>query len=1059
MPTDLEGLSFEIEVQSSKANTSVRTLASNMEKLKTAVAGIEQTAGKIETFTKAVGSLKSDSAQKMIELQRSLLRLSKTGEIPKALIDSIGDLNGALKQISNTTVRKAERLAKAVSILQKSQGGGSRSPKAPAIPNPAMQPAQDMGTVNMPGGDGSGPQEMSGGLAEATMRLKEFGKVAKSLGLKSLSVAFHSVATGAKVFAKAMGAVGSAIGSKLAARVKATTSALGGFLASLKRIAMYRAIRALFSIMTKMFKEGIKDLYAYSNAIGGQFATSMNTLSTEFIYLRNSLAGLAEPIINAVTPAIETMIDGFVQAINWLNQFIAILTGADTYTIAEKASVGFSDLTDSTNKANKAAQKYKNTILGFDEINALNDPNSGSSGSGGGNGGGSGFGAFEGKVVDAENSLAKALREAWLSNDLEGLFDVGGRIGEAMKNGLDGIDWASIEAKANTLGEKFSTTIAGIYSTQGLGKSIGNTISGAINTGMSLVEGLIDGTRFDNLGDFLANIVAGAVSFDTEQMNRIATKLGTGVADAINSFATSDSEPLRKVGRAVGAFISAGINLWYSFVTTIKFSEIGQKIADGINAALDELEKSDGKGGNGWTKLGESISDSINGVVDMVGTALKNIDWGKVWDGVTDLFGSLELKSMSVVLATGFAIKYGKNGGKAITSVGMLIHSVLTSSGWTLPAFSEAAFLTGGIALGTIALTATLAFALKGTEVGDDVDPIGDVIKSNLGLTDAQMATWKRDKRLEQTVNGQVIYKPGFKVSDTAKDKLKEIGASLKKNLDNAWDTVKDADLKVKASISTKGSELKSKIETEWSSIKDFAVGVKAKAEGGMQTLRDTFKEKWDKLKENTKKVPFSAKASDDAANKLRISIANAWNKLDTGLRTLPVYAKISTSVQTMVKNLKAEFDRESKKGGLTFTLFNKSGQEKGGVFSNGTWSNIPQFASGGIASHGTTFVAGENGAEVVGHINGRTEVLNRSQMASTMYSAMSAGMKGFESAIRQTSEVSGARQEAILREQNEILLQILAKDNRAEITTNSIVSSMSRKNRRDGKTVVPIGV
>lgn len=34
---------------------------------------------------------------------------------------------------------------------------------------------------------------------------------------------------------------------------------------------------------------------------------------------------------------------------------------------------------------------------------------------------------------------------------------------------------------------------------------------------------------------------------------------------------------------------------------------------------------------------------------------------------------------------------------------------------------------------------------------------------------------------------------------------------------------------------------------------------------------------------------------------------------------------------------------------------------------------------------HGSMFVAGENGAEMVGHINGQTEVLNRSQIAMAM--------------------------------------------------------------------------
>ena len=61
-----------------------------------------------------------------------------------------------------------------------------------------------------------------------------------------------------------------------------------------------------------------------------------------------------------------------------------------------------------------------------------------------------------------------------------------------------------------------------------------------------------------------------------------------------------------------------------------------------------------------------------------------------------------------------------------------------------------------------------------------------------------------------------------------------------------------------------------------------------------------------------------------------------------------------------------------------------------GGIYSNGSWKNIPQYANGGVPFHGTIFVAGETGVEIVGHINGKTEVLNQFQIASAIYSAMS---------------------------------------------------------------------
>lgn len=52
-------------------------------------------------------------------------------------------------------------------------------------------------------------------------------------------------------------------------------------------------------------------------------------------------------------------------------------------------------------------------------------------------------------------------------------------------------------------------------------------------------------------------------------------------------------------------------------------------------------------------------------------------------------------------------------------------------------------------------------------------------------------------------------------------------------------------------------------------------------------------------------------------------------------------------------------------------------------------WNGIQKYASGTARAHGTMFIAGEAGPEVVGHVNGRTEILNKSQIAQAIYSAM----------------------------------------------------------------------
>ena len=107
---------------------------------------------------------------------------------------------------------------------------------------------------------------------------------------------------------------------------------------------------------------------------------------------------------------------------------------------------------------------------------------------------------------------------------------------------------------------------------------------------------------------------------------------------------------------------------------------------------------------------------------------------------------------------------------------------------------------------------------------------------------------------------------------------------------------------------------------------------------------------------------------------------------------TIKVTADTS-SAKWSIDNLFNSISRQINASGIFDSLGSLLRRENGGVFSNGSWHNIQQYANGGSPSHGTAFVAGENGAEIVGHINGRTEVLNQSQIASAIFSAVVSAM------------------------------------------------------------------
>ena len=68
-----------------------------------------------------------------------------------------------------------------------------------------------------------------------------------------------------------------------------------------------------------------------------------------------------------------------------------------------------------------------------------------------------------------------------------------------------------------------------------------------------------------------------------------------------------------------------------------------------------------------------------------------------------------------------------------------------------------------------------------------------------------------------------------------------------------------------------------------------------------------------------------------------------------------------------------------------------------GGIITDGGrmswWKSVNKYAAGTARAMGSLFVAGESGPEIVGHVNGRTEVLNESQIAGAIYSAVLSAM------------------------------------------------------------------
>ena len=136
---------------------------------------------------------------------------------------------------------------------------------------------------------------------------------------------------------------------------------LRGLLRTAKQFLIFGTFFTIQRQVSQAFKDGTANLYQYSKAIDGTFAQSMDRLATSFLYLKNAIGAAVAPIINAVTPALESLIDTVAEFGNKLAETFAALTGATTF---KKAIKSHKEYAEAVNKTNNALAK-------FDEINNI----------------------------------------------------------------------------------------------------------------------------------------------------------------------------------------------------------------------------------------------------------------------------------------------------------------------------------------------------------------------------------------------------------------------------------------------------------------------------------------------------------------------------------------------------------------------------------------------------------------------------------------------------------------------------------------------------------------
>ena len=280
---------------------------------------------------------------------------------------------------------------------------------------------------------------------------------------------------------------------------------MGAGIKGLVRLGAAGAV-ALYSI--RMMKEGMANLIKYDT----QTAGSVNQLKASLLTLKNALATAFAPVLNVVAPILNHLIGWLVSAATAVAHFMAALTGQSQVVIAKKidgTSSAFSGAASSANDANNAAQEYQRTLMGFDQINKLDDPTSGSGSGGSGSGGGGGLSPsdmFTTTTIDSTMAnWADKIKEAWAKADFT---EIGAAVAEKLNNALANIPWDKIRNTCDKIAKSIGTFINGFVEKFDWGL-LAKTISYAIETAIDTVTTLIQTIHWQSIGKAIVDFITG----------------------------------------------------------------------------------------------------------------------------------------------------------------------------------------------------------------------------------------------------------------------------------------------------------------------------------------------------------------------------------------------------------------------------------------------------------------------------------------------------------------------------------------------------------------------
>lgn len=716
-------------------------------------------------------------------------------------------------------------------------------------------------------------------------------------------------------------------------------------------------------------KQGFQNLAQYS----GETNRSLSLLMSSLTQLKNSLATAFAPILNVVAPILNNFIQTVINVVNSIGQLMGALTGKTTMVTAKKVnqdyaaslnstSTGLKNNAKNADTASKAAKQYQRTLLGFDQINKLND-DSDSSGSGGTGSGtdtsplGGVNDMFQTTAIKSRfKDLAKLIKDSWKSGDFT---ELGTIVGNKLNDALERIPWDKIQNTCNKIAKSIATFLNGFIEATDW-KLVGNTFSKGLNTVFGFADTFAKNFHWNSLGKAIGDGINGALEgLDWNLIKGTVHDTVSGLISTLNTaIATAD---WKKIGKTVGEYFNTRLEALYTAVSQFHWSNLGKSVSDAINSAVATFDAA---------KAGKTANDAVKGILDAFIQAVENTNWQQVGEKIKEFLVNIDWAGIVEKISEAFGAAFGAFAATIWAIIGDAWKQVV--KWWKDTAYEDGKFTIKGLFNGIIS-----ALRNVGSWIKEHIfTPFINGFKKAFGIHSPSTVMKEQGGFIITGLfNGLKAGMPGIliwigKIPGWTKDKLGNAknwltgkGKDAIIGLKNGWEAVRE---------SVFLSRVK-KIGTQsFNAIGNIKSKVTPKGRDIISGLKSGFNDNWNSLSSILNRIP----------NKVSNAIPNLYN---VGKDVIQNFANGFSSVHIPMPHIGWDWNGGNIKiGNFSFSL---------------PRFNLNWYANGGFPDMGEMFIARESGPELVGKMGNRSAVANNNQIiAGIRAGVFEAVVNAFES-------------------------------------------------------------